>query len=301
MGSDTIVSIRRGDMVADVAPAAGGCVARWATVGGGSTFEWLRPANAADLARGDPLGMGSFPLVPFSNRIRDGRFRFGGRTIALPLNAPPERHALHGHGWRTAWQVTARTEDAVEIAYDHPADAWPFPYRARQRIRLVDRGLEMTIALENRGIAPMPAGIGHHPYFLRTPACRVTARVEQYWLNDAEVMPLERRAPSPGRDPRAGIRPATDDCDNCFVGWDGRAEITWPEWGASLVMEATAPLRFLVFYTPPGQDYFCVEPVSHETDAFNAAAAGRTDTGTIVLAPGETIEGTMRLSPRIGS
>jgi aldose 1-epimerase len=301
MGSGTVVSIARGDMLAEVAPVAGGCVARWATVREGRTFEWLRPAAPADLARGDPLGMGSFPLVPFSNRIRDGRFRFEGRTIQLPLNFPPERHALHGHGWQTAWRVTARTDDSVEIAYDRPAGAWPFPYRARQQIRLLDDGLAMTIALENRGSEPMPAGIGQHPYFMRTPDCRVTARVDRIWQNDAEVMPLERHAPPPGRDPAAGIRPAAVDCDNCFTGWDGRAEITWPEWDASLLMEATAPLRFLVFYTPPGQDYFCVEPVSHETDAFNAAAAGRTDTGTIVLAPGETIEGTTRLTPRIGS
>lgn len=304
MGSEAgrdIVSIARGDMQVDVAPAAGGCVARFATVRGDRAFEWLRPATPGDLARGDPLGMGSFPLVPFSNRIRDGRFRFDGRTIALPLNVLPERHALHGHGWQVAWTVAARTADAVEIVYDHPAGAWPFPYRARQHVRLLDDGLAMTIALENRGGEPMPAGIGHHPYFVRTPECRVTARVERYWQNDAEVMPLALREPSPGRDLAAGVRPAIDECDNCFVGWDGRAEIAWPEWGASLAIEGSASLRFLVLYTPPGEDYFCVEPVSHETDAFNAAAAGRSDTGMVVLAPGETVEGTMRLSPRIGS
>lgn len=302
MGFDgKLVTIRWGAMTVEVAPGAGGCVTRWWSAQGDRTIEWLRPTSAADLAAGNVLGMASFPLVPFSNRIRDGRFTFRGRAIQLPLNVLPEVHTLHGHGWQSAWTVTARSEDAVELAYEHPADAWPFPYRARQRIALDADGLAMTIALENRGGEEMPAGIGHHPYFVRTPDCRVTGHAEGYWLNDAEVMPFERRPLEPGRDLRAGIRPAVDDCDNCFLGWDGRAEIAWPEWDASLVMTATPPLRFLVLYTPPGEDYFCVEPVSHETDAFNAAAAGRTDAGMVVLKPGETVEGTMRLTPRVAS
>src|SRR5690349_784157 len=102
MGSEGTVTIRRGDMTVDVVPAGGG-VARWSSVRDGRLFDWLRPATPSDVARGNPLGMASFPLVPFSNRIRDGRLRFEGRTIEIPLNFPPERHALHGHGWQRPW------------------------------------------------------------------------------------------------------------------------------------------------------------------------------------------------------
>jgi aldose 1-epimerase len=51
-----------------------------------------------------------------------------------------------------------------------------------------------------------------------------------------------------------------------------------------------------VIYTPAGQDFFCVEPVSNANDAFNMAARGVPDTGTVVLAPGEVLAGTMRLA-----
>jgi aldose 1-epimerase len=53
----------------------------------------------------------------------------------------------------------------------------------------------------------------------------------------------------------------------------------------------------LVLYTPPAADFFCVEPVSHVTDAVNLAASGRTDTGLRVLAPGETLRAAMTLVP----
>jgi len=55
-------------------------------------------------------------------------------------------------------------------------------------------------------------------------------------------------------------------------------------------------LDFLVVYTPPGRPFFCAEPVSHVTDAFNLAAAGRTDTGARALAAGETLRAVVTLS-----
>ena len=61
-------------------------------------------------------------------------------------------------------------------------------------------------------------------------------------------------------------------------------------------MTAEAPLDFLVVYTPKGRSFFCAEPVSHMTDAFNLAAGGRTDTGARTLAPGETLRAVVTLA-----
>ena len=85
--------------------------------------------------------------------------------------------------------------------------------------------------------------------------------------------------------------------DNAFVGWDGRAVIAWPERGVQLRLGARGPLGTLVVYTPPGESFFCAEPVSHITDAFNLAAAGRTDTGMLTLAPGESVRVSLALVP----
>jgi aldose 1-epimerase len=50
-------------------------------------------------------------------------------------------------------------------------------------------------------------------------------------------------------------------------------------------------------YTPPGASYFCAEPVSHCTDAFNLAAQARDDTGMLVLEPGASVSAAVRLRP----
>ena len=51
-----------------------------------------------------------------------------------------------------------------------------------------------------------------------------------------------------------------------------------------------------MIYIPPGQDYFCVEPVSHANDGFNLAARGVAGTGVRVLQPGETLRGSLRFT-----
>ncbi len=62
-------------------------------------------------------------------------------------------------------------------------------------------------------------------------------------------------------------------------------------------MTASDELGKLVIFTPPGEDFLCVEPVSHDTDAFNRAAAGEADTGMRVLAPGEDLSVYVRFRP----
>jgi len=142
----------------------------------------------------------------------------------------------------------------------------------------------------------MPAGLGWHPYFPRTPRTTITADVQAIWSTDDGVMPTSLAPPRPETDPARGVMVDAVPLDNCFVGWRRRAVIEWPESGMRLVMTAEAPLDFLVVYTPPGRPFFCVEPVSHVTDAFNLAAAGRADTGARALEPGETLQATASLS-----
>ncbi|MFQ5973059.1 MAG: aldose 1-epimerase [Alphaproteobacteria bacterium] len=300
---DELITLASGRSRFRVAPAAGGSVTRYWREGesADTALEWFRPAAPEDMAARAPTGMACFPLVPYSNRIREGRFTFGGRRIALPLNFAPQRHALHGHGWQRPWVVAERVAARLVLDYVHGADDWPFPYRARQTFALADDALAISLAVENTGTADMPVGLGLHPYFIRTPEARLTAAVEGMWLTDAEVMPTQHAAPPPpDRDPGRGIVLARVALDNGYTGWRRRARIAWPEWNARLDMEATAPLAFLVVYSPPDEDIFCVEPVSHMTDAFNRAAGGERDTGMMVIAPGEVASATITFTPGEG-
>jgi aldose 1-epimerase len=294
------VTLRSGPLGVVLSPAVGGAIARfWLERMTGSAVDLLRATPDAALARRDPWATACFPLVPWSNRIREGCFAFGGRTVSLPPNRPPDRHTIHGHGFQAGWTVVDLDPALAVLEYAHAPDAWPWAYRAVQRVALTPVRLELELTLTNEDDAPMPAGLGWHPYFPRTPETTLTARVRGLWLTDAELLPLTRVAPPSDRDPGRGLAVDRVALDNAFVGWDGQAVVAWPERRAWLGLAAGGPLGTLVVYTPPGESFFCAEPVSHVADAFNLAAAGLTDTGMLTLAPGESVRATLTLTPAI--
>lgn len=295
----SVVVLRAGDSEIGIAPACGGSIAWYHTSRGGRRFDWLRPAGAAALASDNPERMACFPLVPFSNRVRNGRFRFRGREVRLPLNVPGQPHAEHGHGWQAPWRLVNRSDTAATLEYRHQAGAWPFAYAARQVFRVGEDGLSVEIEVENCSSEAMPLGIGLHPYFPRTKRTRLAAHVDAMWETDDEVMPTALIAPPLRRQLTSGVAVDSEAMDNGFTGWRRRARIEWPEHNSALSLTASAPLDFFIVYTPPGESYFCAEPVSHCTDAFNLADQGRTDTGMAILAPGQVLSASVRFTPEI--
>jgi aldose 1-epimerase len=86
--------------------------------------------------------------------------------------------------------------------------------------------------------------------------------------------------------------------DNGFTGWSRRAVIDWPESSARLVMTAEPPLDFLTVFIPPSLPFFCVEPVSHVTDAVNRTGPVA-EVGRRTLEPGATLQASMTLTPEL--
>jgi aldose 1-epimerase len=291
-----LITLRAGGASVQIAPAAGGAIARYWHDRSGATWAWLQPPPPRPGVSG---AAAAFPLVPYSNRIRDGRFSFRGHTVQLPLNFPPERHSIHGQAWQGAWRPIEVTATEARLEYEHPAGAWPWRYRVTQCVTLTPERLAVALALTNESVEVMPAGLGWHPYFARTPRATITADVRAMWLTDDEMLPTVLDA-ARAADLARGIAVERVALDNCCVGWSGRAGLAWPEAGARLTMTAEPPLDRLVVFTPPRRAFFCVEPVSHVTDAFNLAAAGRSDTGMRTLEPGETLRATIVLDVDAG-
>ena len=294
-----LITLRAGRAELGVAPGVGGSIAYYRWSDGERRHDWLRPTACKDRLPQSAEHFACFPLVPFSNRIRDGRFSFGGRAVSLPLNQSPQPHAEHGHGWQTPWRVVDRAIDRMAIAFDHPAGAWPFAYRAHQEFMLTEDELHVTLSAENCGPETMPIGLGLHPYFPRTARCRLAAQVEAMWATDAEVMPMVLTSADSRLGESQGMRVDDVVLDNAFTGWSRNATIDWPERGSRLRMEAGPPLDFLVVYSPTGAEYFCAEPVSHCTDAFNLAGQGRADTGMLTMDPGASLSVSVRFRPSL--
>ena len=304
--------LHSGSLRAGVAPHIGGALTSFYSLGtpGGEPRHWLRSASAEALANGDPFDMASFPLVPWANRIRDGQFRFDGRTVQLPPNRGGDPHTIHGIGWMQPWDVCERSNAHIVLRMTCDGKGhWPYAFSAQQRYTLDASGLHIAIAVTNQGTHAMPAGLGHHPYLphdVSGHGTRLTAKVAGMWESDGAMLPVRLTQESAATTAlRQGMVLRDFDLDNNFTGFGGLAQVTWPN-GDQLHMRSQAPLDYFVLYCPQHADIFCIEPVSNCTDWLNlrtplehAQGQGAVQrlAGGHVLLPGQTLHGALRLDP----
>ncbi|WP_433667569.1 aldose 1-epimerase [Nocardia sp. CA-136227] len=220
----------------------------------GGRIRGLTVAGHELLLDGDPHG--SFPMVPWCGRLRDGVLHHAGHSYPFPRDAPP--HALHGLGWTRAWTVTAATETTAELSLDLGAP-WPFGGTATQRISIDDRGLDLEMTISAAAM-DFPAQAGWHPWFRRTLSAgdapvRIDFAPSWQELRGADYLPSgERIAPRPG---------PWDDCFGMPEGVD--VTLTWP---GRLELRITSPVQWVVVYDERLEGV-CVEPQSGPPDGLN--------------------------------
>ena len=286
-----MLTLRSGESSLVLAPEIGGAIVGW-TFG---TVPVMRRPWPDAIVSGNVRGLACFPLVPFSNRIAYGRFRWDGVEHMLDRNFGDHPHTIHGVGWQRAWEVAAVGSASATLTLRHDAvgeqvRAWPFAFEAEQRFMLAPDALHVALTTaQSASIAgtgrPRPASVFSAQ---RRPTLRFNAT--RVWLNGANSLPSEPVPIPPEWDHSGEQRIGSAALDNCFAGWDGEAHIVWASDGLMLHIEADAPFRHLIVYTPPRQDFFCVEPVSHMNDAVNRMDSAA-DNGLRILAPGETLQG----------
>jgi aldose 1-epimerase len=278
-----------------LSPSIGGSISAFEWLGRGSTWPILRECHT-DLEK--VLDASSFPLVPYVNRIRGGRFSFRGREIRLQPNMAGDPSPLHGQGWLNPWQVEESSERSATLTYHHEPGEWPWAYEARQQFTLDERGYSLAVTCTNLGKDPMPCGLGHHPYFPCGPETRIDTKVSHAWTIDQQVLPVGK-VPAVGR---YGLRnrPACgQDLDNGFGGWGGEARMTDPSWPYGLRM-SSPDAHFFQLYSPPEGGIFVAEPVTHANAALNAPEDEWPALGMRVLESGQAMSLSMRLEVQPG-
>src|SRR5260370_26654619 len=89
-----LLSLRSGRLGLDLAPQAGGAIARFTA---DASIDLLRPTTLEAIASGRGNDSSCYPLVPFSRRIAHGRFVFHGTEIEPKPHLPRVRPPQHGH------------------------------------------------------------------------------------------------------------------------------------------------------------------------------------------------------------
>lgn len=297
MTSPSVITIENDHWRVGLVPATGGSVAYGQVSIGGEWVDVLRPTAEADL--GNRSACASFPLVPWSNRIRDGKLLWQGRTYQLRTN-PGDGTARHGAGIEYPWAVVEQTPTSATLEFtsrDVYGVNFPWTFTARFEYALEGDRFTWGLSITNTDHETFPAGLGHHPYLQRhlalaggtTAAPHLRINCDQsYELFDA--LPVAAAGPVAARADFRSSRELGDDLvDDCLTGRTSPtvAAIQYPGT-LTLTMHAGELLSHVVAYAPEGKPFFAVEPVTNVNDAFTLDAQGVQGTGVFLVQPGET-------------
>ncbi|THG35784.1 aldose epimerase [Glaciibacter flavus] len=236
-------------------------------------------------------------LVPWPNRIPDGRWDDGGVERQLAITEPPKNNAIHGLLRYSPYTVAAHSDASVTLeAPVFPQLGYPYHLDTSVTYELVDDGITVTHTLRNLGEGEAPVAVGTHPFLTigDLSAADLTVRVaaDTHIDVDERLNPTGTTAVNGTRfDLREGVKVGAVDLDDAWADVhivDGRSShsITADD-GRSVAMWADEHFGYVQVYNTdafPGQDgavwAVAVEPMTGPANSFNSGA------GLHRLAPG---------------
>jgi aldose 1-epimerase len=251
------------------------------------------------------------PLIPWPNRLRDGRYSFDGETHQLPLSEPAKRNAIHGLVRWASWTTCERTAARVLMEHTlHPQPGYPFALRLAIDYQLGEDGLHVRTTATNLGTSPCPYGAGAHPYLTLG-----TSTIDQLelsapgsiWLPaDDRGIPTGERSSVEGTeyDFRAARQIGQTKLDTGFTELerddDGLARVTLntPNRGPGVTLWLDRSYPYLMLFTGDSlpdparrRRGLGIEPMTCAPNAF------QTGDGLQRLAPGESFTSSWGITP----
>lgn len=196
------------------------------------------------------------PLIPWPNRLADGKYRFDGTDYQVAITEPAKSNAIHGFlRWRS-WRALERDSSEVVVGTVlRPLAGYPFALEVRISYRLDTDGLTVTTTATNIGGAAAPWATGAHPYL--SPGAGLIDECDLEFAAALRVETDERQLPTgdvavagTGYDFRAGRRVGSLALDYAFrqlardgdarawvrlTGGDGRCAQLWLDESYALV------------------------------------------------------------------
>ncbi len=245
-------------------------------------------------ADASPWGCQGQHLVPWPNRIREGRYELNAVAHQLPLTEPDRGNASHGLGLWVPWALVEHNESSVvQRLVIYPQPGWPGMVEVRLRQALSAAGLQVDVTATNLGRTTIPFGYGAHPYL------SVLGRpIDQLELSlpfgrmlqvDDRLRPIKITEPTPLMDFRLPHLIGACSFDTGFTGATcvgGRWQVTLAAGQRRTTLWADSSMPWVQLFSPPSRRALAVEPMTCGPDAFNE---GPTHDGVRWLAAGESV------------
>lgn len=213
-------------------------------------------------------------LLPYPNRIANGRFEFRGRRHQMSCNEKALGNSLHGFIYNKTFEVvsaeTKSNQAELVISFSYSGDTAGFPYSFKTELTYsLDSDGKMTCCCEvsNSGKDVIPIGLGWHPYFdMGQKVNRLSLKFDTvtHWEVDDKMIPTMDTVII---DPISG-NIGEDEYDGCFTLENPIIELATEE-GKKLIMDCGEDFPYLQVYTPPHRKSIAIEPMTCPPDVYN--------------------------------
>lgn len=234
----------------------------------------------------------SAKLIPFPNRIKNGKYVFKERTYQLPINHIAENHAIHGLLYNKPFLVKKMENSnssallELEYCYSGELEGYPFSFLLQLEYTFTINGLKINTAVINQGNSEMPFADGWHPYF----SFQETVDDLSILIPDSKIIEVDHRMIPTGNKTKnvnfSKLSKINDQLfDTTFISETDDTATTqlysskknvrihvWQETGLN-------KYNFVQIYIPPDRRSVAIEPMTSNTDAFNNGE------GLIILKP----------------
>jgi aldose 1-epimerase len=250
--ADDLLTIGDGPIQVELLPSVGARVHRLRVFG----HDLLRTPDDPSEHRRDPFRWGAYVMAPWCNRIEATPTTVDGEVVRVASNFD-DGSAIHGQVYDAPWELAPDGS----LSINGGGGGWPWPYRCMLRVAVDGAAVTLDLSLTNLAMAPMPAGLGLHPWFRRPLDVRINAELLLRSNLDRDALlepvsgPWDLRTASPMPGDLDAAWQATD---------DPVCELQWPSLGIRAVLRARSDAGvWIVAASPSALDGVAIEPQTH--------------------------------------
>ena len=257
----SLVTLQNNDLYFELSPEMGASVTKFKDKKSGKDI--FRPfPKTKKINRKNCYFSGYFLTVPYFGAIHKKTFLYQKKYISLPRTHPLEPDTIHGEGWVNKWKIKKKSKTFVELNFYHNGKTgFPHKYLVLQKFSLLKTSLKIFVQIKNIDSSPFECGIGFHPWFHIGNNSKISSNSFSYIQNAKNNFKRKKLTKNKFLDLNKYK------IDETFLGWNGKSKL---ELNDDIILEINNKknVKNLHVYTPPGENFFCIEPVTNVRDSF---------------------------------
>ena len=227
---------------------------------------------------------GYFATVPYFGAIHKKTFLYKDKYINLPNTHPLEPMTIHGEGWVNKWRLIKSSNSSLTLEFKHNGKkSFPYKYSVSQMFKIKKASLEIRIKIKNLDSENFNCGIGFHPWFSLSKDSKIYSNSFNYLHSKKNKFTIKKLIKTKALDINK------TKIDETFLNWNGKSKLILNK-DIQIEIRNKKNIKNLHVYSPPKENFFCIEPVSNVRDAYLVKKNSKLYNGLKIIRPKKSFE-----------